>query len=167
MSKIEVSHGFAGRLALFDQTVRSELEKEIEAQVLAMQQEAAHLAPSNTGKLRETLASPEAVKKSKGRDGGEVWTFGFITPAMRKAAFYGFWVEFGTKGYQKGDRRDAGTTKDGRKRKTKIKRHIPARPAQPFFRPAFAHLVLRMRQQRNWARIVGAAKRAAGFSDAA
>lgn len=166
MSGILGSDELRAKLSTFEVLVRQGVEGMLRAEVEACQKEAADLAPVNTGKLRAALLSKDAIKEGRSRDtGGLQITFGFITTAQRKMAFHGFWVEFGTKAYERGERRDAGVDKHGRKRKRRVRRTIPARRAQPFFRPAVANLLVRLKRARQFATIVAAAKTGAELAD--
>jgi len=154
------------KIDTFGMLMRQRIDDKLEDEAKAAQKEAADLVPVHTGRGRDALLMPEAIKVDRSRDtGGKRVTFGFITKAMRDAAFYLFWVEFGTKGYQVGDQRSSGVDKRGRKRFRKMKRHVPARPAQPFFRPAIANLMVRLKRERDFKTIVDAVKAASGFAD--
>lgn len=153
------------KLKSFDEYFVEHMNRNIGDEMLALQKEAAELVPVDEGIGRATLLLPEAIRVTDGKAGrNKTWTFGFITAGMKKAAFYLFWVEFGTKAYEKGESRSAGTTKSGRRRFQRLKRRVPARRALPFFRPAVANFLLRMRQQRNVARIFASAAAAAGLN---
>jgi len=166
MSGVEGLHTLLSNFATLETEVNRNLDNVLADEVHKMQADAVALMPARTGKGKATLASPEAIKRDKSPDtGGSRFTFGFITPAMKKAAFYLFWVEFGTKGYDVGETRNAGKDKRGKLRKRKAGRRVPARRAQPFFRPAFMMFVRRMDQQRAWQKITDAAKTAAGFRE--
>lgn len=143
MSAITGLDAVKAKLKRLDQLAQAHLEKAAETGGRAMQADLMSYAPRRTGKLRRLLGSSDAlrVRKIRGQIRVEV---GFITPAMKKAGFMYFFVETGTKGYEAGWHRSAGYDKRGRKRYSKVKRNIPARPAQPFFRPAVANLRVRM-----------------------
>jgi len=154
------------KLDTFGLLVRQQIDDRLEDEARAAQTEAADLVPVHTGRGRETILSPDAIKVGRSRDtGGKQVTFGFITKAMRDAAYYLFWVEFGTKGYRAGDERSSGVDKRGRRRFRKMKRNVPARAAQPFFRPAIANMMVRLRRAREFKTIVNAAKAGAGLAD--
>jgi hypothetical protein len=97
-------------------------------------------------------------------------TFGFITTAQQKMAYYGFWIEFGTKARSAGEllrpqRRDRRSKSGRLTKKILRKKAVPARQAQPFFRPAVANLILRLKRARQFSTIVAAAKAGAGMAD--
>lgn len=166
MSHIEGVETLLSRFAGLEKEIASGLDNALGEEVHKLQADAVALMPERTGTGKATLASPEAIKKDRSPDtGASRYTFGFITPAMRKAAYYLFWVEFGTKSYQAGQKRNAGKDKAGRLRQRKVDRFVPARRAQPFFRPAFTLFVRRMDQQRAWQKITDAAKAAVGFRE--
>jgi hypothetical protein len=103
---------------------------------LVMQRHVVPKVPVRTGATRDAFADPAAVGLSREFKGG--WRFGLITHALRKKGYKAKWIEFGTKGYSKGEKRSyPRLDKKGRPTiaKTKIGREIPARAAQPFFRP--------------------------------
>lgn len=154
------------KLTTFEVLTRQGVEDMMRAEVEACKREVLDLVPVDTGQLKEALSSSDAIKESRSRDtGGLALAFGFNTTAQKKMDYYGFWVEFGTKAYDKGARRDAGVDKHGRKRKRRIKRRVPARRAQPFFRPAVANLIVRMKRARQFQAIVAAAKTGAELAD--
>jgi len=166
MSGIIGAEALRQKLSTFEVLVRQGVEDMMRAEVEACQREVLDLVPVDSGQLREALAMTDAIKEGRsGSTGGLMLTFGFITSVQKKKGYYGFWVEFGTKAYDKGARRDAGVDKHGRKRKRRIKRRVPARRAQPFFRPAVANLIVRMKRARDFQSIVAAAKTAAAFAD--
>lgn len=106
---------------------------------LTLQRHVVPRVPVDTGATRDAFADPEAVGLSREHKGG--WRFGLITRALRQRGYKANWLEYGTKGYAAGDTRsyDAVSPKGQpfRKRR-KIRRDIPARPARPFFRPGVA-----------------------------
>ncbi len=104
---------------------------------LIIQEEVVARVPSKTGKLRELFASQEAIQKSYKFQGGYV--FGLVTPRLRGDGYYAKFVEYGTKGYYKGQFRFAGVDRrTGKLKLKKSKRPVPPRPAHPFFRPGCA-----------------------------
>lgn len=116
------------------ETIRAGVARAIEESIKDVQRRAVALAPVDTGNLRDTLASKQAIGfKEKGMRA----EFGLRTKATRKRAYYAHFVEFGTKGYKAGDLRNNKTSAKGKKYYTKVKKDVPARPAQPFMRPAF------------------------------
>lgn len=154
------------KLKGFDETFAQYMDARLEEEVLALQQRTADGVPVHTGESRAAVMSPDAIQR-KPRRGGALaqWIFGLAnTRAMAKITYKLFWVEFGTKGYQKGDKRTSGVTRGGRQRTSKIKRNIPARPAQPFFRPAVVEFMVRLRQTRAIAKVYAAAITAAGLN---
>lgn len=156
MSAVAGLERVKSRLARLGEFANERLEQAIEQGAKKMQSDMVAIAPRRTGKLRSLLASNDALRviRSRGKTRAEV---GFRTPAMRKAGFMYFFVETGTKGYEAGWQRRAGTDKRGRKRYQRIKRRVPARPAQPFFRPALVNLQRNMARLRKeaWARAAG------------
>lgn len=114
--------------------VTKDLVATLDFGIRSIQATAINRAPYRTGNLRKALAQPSAIGK---RDKGLWVEFGFRTKQIQKMAFYAPFVEFGTKGYNAGDERLSGVDRHGRPRYKRIRRFIPARPAQPFMRPAF------------------------------
>ncbi len=98
-----------------------------------LQREVVARVPRRTGKLAEVFASPDAIQPS--RIGGGKVVYGLVTPALWKRGYYARFVEYGTKGYRKGGFREEIDKKTGKLKRRKIRRDIPARRAQPFFRP--------------------------------
>jgi len=145
-------------LSNFDTALQDELNTAVEAGMRQCQRDAVQFAPIRTGKLRSLLGSSEALKVI--RKGGQIRAeFGFRTGSLQKEGFRYYFVEFGTKAYKKGDTRNAGYDKRGRLRQQRVKHGTPARPAQPFMRPAFKRLRERLYIARNEA-VVRAAERA-------
>lgn len=167
MSEILGTDVLVAKLDTFDRAFAEFMEARIGDEMLALQKETAELIPVDEGIGRDTILKPEAIAMTQSKGGrGKSWAFGFLTPAMKKAAFYLFFVEFGTKGYEPKQERSAGVYKNGRRRFQRIKRRIPARRAQPFFRPAVANFLARIRQKRLLANIYAAAVTAAGLTNA-
>lgn len=166
MSRIEGIEQFLAGLKRFEDEVADGVSDIVEAEVRAMQVEVGDTVPVDTGEGRAALLDPQALRVVKSPDGpGKRVLFGLDVPALAKRAFHLFFVEFGTKGYMKGQERHAGFDKKGRRRWRKIKRPVPPRPAQPFWRPAEANLWRRLETKLNMIRLVQAAKTAAGFAD--
>ena len=105
-----------------------------------------------TGHLAEVMQRDDFVKKFQSRRNGVSVEVGFRTSEIRREARYAFYLEFGTKRNETGGRRFAGK-KNGRDRMKRVKRGNPARPAHPFYRPAYARMIenMRQRRQRAWA----------------
>ena len=112
------------RALLAVETATAKAAQLVQAEIVAR-------VPVRTGKAKAWLASPEALGKLH-KPGA--WRFGLITPELRKNAHYLIWVEYGTKGYMRGEVRTY-TTKGGKFRAKKVRREVPPRPAHPFFRP--------------------------------
>lgn len=166
MSHIEGIEQFKAKLRNFDAFVVEDVEGSIVAEVKAMQAETVALVPVDEGEGRDALADPAALRIVKSPDGpGKRVVFGLDPNPLRRRAFHLFWVEFGTKGYFKGESRKSGKTKSGRQRWRRIKRMVPARPAQPWWRPAEGNLWRRLQRRLDLARILSAAKTAAGMAD--
>jgi len=129
-----VSNGrFRSALRHLPEVSRAEIASGLDRTARAIQSTAIALAPLDTGRLRRALAAKGAIGRR--RKGLEV-EFGFRTKSLQKKAFYAPFVEFGTKAYAKGDFRFRGVSDGGRYRKMRVA--VPARRAQPFFRPAVA-----------------------------
>lgn len=164
-SRIEGGEIFIAKLELFEESVIADKEAMLDAEIRVAQQEMADNIPVFTGRGRETMLKDEARLKIVTPSNGSVqWRLGFLTKAMQAAAYYLYWVEFGTKGYSPGDQRDAGFDKRGRRRKQKVRRYIPAHPAQPWFRPAAANFIRRVVEGRQWVRIVADNKEKIGLN---
>jgi HK97 gp10 family phage protein len=112
-------------LQRMDKVITREVVEVMGEYAHAIQQTAAELVPKDTGNLQEAILSPRFVGK---KSNGFGWNVGFRTKKLQEQGWYAHFVEFGTKGYRKGE-------KIGRSRR-KAKRNIPARPAQPFLLPA-------------------------------
>lgn len=114
---------------------RREIAEALDKSIRMVQASAVAFAPSDTGNLKRTLAMKGAIGK---RDGGLRVEFGLRTRRLQKKAFYASFVEFGTKGYRAGSVRVSGRKgKNGAAYFKGVDKDIPARPAQPFLRPAF------------------------------
>lgn len=183
MSNIEGLDALKDKLGSFEGHYKSFMNERLEAAVLELQRDTAARVPVDTGQGRDTILMPDAIRRDGAGTPNPRWTFGFLTDAMKKRAYYLFWVEFGTKAYRKGEKRVAGRTRAaagvrprhlleeygigqayGRAVKyKKLRRDVPARPAQPFFRPAAADFMVRLRQTRTLAEIYATAMTAAGF----
>lgn len=141
------------KLSKLDRHVAKRMEAAIEAGARQMQADMVSFAPVRTGNLRSLLQSDDALRiyKRHGETRAEV---GFRTRNMKKRGYMYFFVETGTKGYEAGWQRSAGYDKRGRKRYQRIKRTVPARPAQPFYRPALVNLKRNMARLRKeaWAK---------------
>jgi hypothetical protein len=136
MSRIETGPALE-RLRALREALPTGVEALIDREVKdTLQATAVQLVPKRTGNLANLLASADAIQKTR-TDSGIRWTFGFVTDAMQKAGFYAFWVEFGTKGYAAGDRREAGVDRKGRRRVRKVTRATGPHRAVPFLRPAW------------------------------
>jgi hypothetical protein len=122
--------------------------------VLIIQRHVVAGVPVKTGETGAAFAHESAVGISRKYRGG--WRFGLITRVLKKIGWKAHFIEFGTKGYKVGDKRrwrqraKAGSQRIGKNgqpigrprknagfiwREREITRNIPARPAQPFFRP--------------------------------
>lgn len=166
MSRIEGIAQFREKLLRFEDEVATSINDAVIAETKAMQAEVVAAVPVDEGDGRDALADEGALRIVKSPDGPGIRViFGLDVPRLAKKAFHLFWVEFGTKSYMRGESRKSGVTKNGRQRWRRMKRAVPARPAQPFWRMAEANLWRRMERRLNLARIVGVAKRAAGMAD--
>jgi HK97 gp10 family phage protein len=122
-------------LRAMPQEGRKEIADALDRGIRMVQATAVALAPSDTGNLKRTLAMKGAIGK---REGGLRVEFGLRTRRLQKKAYYASFVEFGTKGYRAGSVRVSGRKgKNGRAFFKGVDNDIPARPAQPFLRPAF------------------------------
>jgi hypothetical protein len=204
MSGIEGLEELRRKLKSFDEQVALAMNDHVIAETRKFQEEVASSVPVDTGEGRDALLDESAFRITKSPDGpGIRIIYGLDVPALAKRAFHLFFVEFGTKGYTKGDMRKAGkkkltganwkfvsvhTKRDGARfdyresvgadgqprlearlkdpqRWQRMKTDVPARPANPFWRPAEANLWRRLQAKLDMTRIVEAAKRAAGFAD--
>lgn len=132
-SRIVGGAKFRRAMKRLPEDARSEITQALDQGIRMVQATAIALAPVRTGNLRKALASRQAIGK---RDKGLRVEFGFRTKAIQRKAFYAPFIEYGTKGYNPGDRRSSGRDKRGRQQFKKVKRFVPARPARPFLRPA-------------------------------
>lgn len=202
MSRIEGLEQLKERLRSFEDTVTESVAAAIEDEVRVMRDEVAQTVPVDTGRGRDALLDPSALRVVKSPSGGQRVVYGLDSLKLGRQAFHLFFVEFGTKGYEKGQERRAGVRKsngawhftskkaprddarfeyresvgvDGkirlerrlidRQRWQRMKRFVPARPAQPFWRPAEANLWRRLQRRLDLARIVATARSAAGLAD--
>ena len=123
----------------FEEALARRLADAVETAARQMQEDLVAMAPVKEGDLKAALADEGAVRIT-GAGTPEVRAeVGFLTAEQKRRAFHAFFVEFGTKGYVKGQRRFAGKIK-GKARMNRIHRNIPPRPAHPFFRPAYMNL---------------------------
>ncbi|MDQ8700590.1 hypothetical protein [Hyphomicrobium sp. LHD-15] len=172
MSHVEGSDQLIGKLDVFADTMGKLCFELYDREMIAAQEEAVSLIPVDTGKARDALASEAALKKdTDGRSGETTWSFGMITIAIQKAAYYLFWIEFGTKGSAKGELLYPGVvdkrSRSGRLRKARRrKRGRPAMPARPWFRPAQINLFRRLEKLQDLDRLVRSAMKAARLADA-
>lgn len=203
MSHVEGADQLIGKLDSFARSVGQLCYDFHDAEMRTAQEEAVSLIPIDSGESSAALASEEALQRHTDPETGETqWQFGMVTLAIQRAAYYLYFVEFGTKGYMKGDLRKAGkkklsganwrfvSTKTKRdtsrfeyretvgesgnlrleakltdpQRWKRIKRMVPARPAQPWLRPARANLFRRIQNLQNLDRLVRSAMRAARLS---
>jgi hypothetical protein len=168
MSAIEGLDNFLSNLQQFADAAEGNVAAVLLREMENTQAEAVDLIPVDSGQGRAIMSSPEAVDTLKDA-AGDTWVrFGFLKPSMRRAkrrggALHLFWVEFGTKFHPP---KPAGTRVDKRGRVRKVgkgRRGSPARPAQPWFRPARANLLRRVSELRPVLEAIEAAKRATGF----
>lgn len=166
MSRIEGLDQFFDKLTRFETDVTTTIDSVIEAEVRTMQVEAADLVPVDQGDGRAALLDPTSLRIVKSPDGdGRRVIYGLDPKPLARRAFHLFFVEFGTKSYQPNEQRHAGFDKKGRRRWRKVETTVPARPAQPFWRPAESNMWRRLERNLNLARIVQIAKRGAGLAD--
>lgn len=154
MSGVRGFESFKAKLGSIADAADFEMAAANRDNALTMQRHVVPRIPVGTGATRDAFAAPEAVGLVDMPGGKKGWRFGLITDALRKKGYKAEWLEFGTKGYDVGGERAAGRKPDlgpqrigkngkpiGRPRKLtrqrfqRITRHIPARPARPFFRP--------------------------------
>jgi len=129
------------RFAAYEEAVKLRLAEAVVTAAQQMQADLVATAPIKDGDLKAALASSDAVRVSSPGTSRVRAQVGFLTREQKKRAFHAFFVEFGTKGYVKGEKRFAGVARrTGRRKMQKVKRNIPARPAHPFFRPAYIRL---------------------------
>lgn len=138
------------RLTVYERAVNARLDAMVVTAAKQAQADMVALSRVNKGDQRAALESDDAIhiETKRGRTRASV---GFITNAQKKRAFHAFFNEFGTKEYQAGQKRFSGRDKRrGTPKFRKVKRHVPARPAYPWFRPAVAMLrqnVYRLRRE--------------------
>lgn len=145
--------GFTKRLRGVADAAEFEMAEANKANALTIQRHVVPRVPVKTGETKAAFADPAAVGISRDNRLRGGWRFGLITPELRKRGWKAVFLEFGTKGYRKGETRVhgvAGSPRIGRRGKkigTDIGRNIPARAARPFFRPgieaARAEIMLR------------------------
>lgn len=203
MSHVEGADQLIGKLDIFTKSVGQLCYEFHDQEMRATQDEAVSLIPVDSGESSTALASEEALQRHTDPETGEThWEFGMVTLAIQRAAYYLYFVEFGTKGYFKGELRKAGVKKlsgvnwrftstsskrnplrfdyresigaNGQQRLEqrlkdpqrwkRIKRMVPARPAQPWLRPARSNLFRRIQNLQNLDRLVRSAMRAAKLS---
>lgn len=115
------------------ETIRAGVAKALDESILDVQRRAVALAPVDTGNLRATLGSKQAIGRA---EKGMRVEFGLRTKTLKKRAYYALFVEYGTKGYEPGEKRSSGTDAKGKARWQKVNKRVAPRPAQPFLRPA-------------------------------
>ena len=135
-SRIEGIRASRARLLRVPGYAFVELKREMTEIMHFVQFQAVTNAPVRTGRLRRALAAEAALKTEVFTERRSFRiTYGLFKES--DAPFYGPMVEFGTKGYQPGDKRRGGTDKQGRARMRTVKRSIPARAPRPYLRPAW------------------------------
>jgi hypothetical protein len=141
MSEVIGADDVHRRLDIWQRAVERRLAEAVVTAGTQMQRDLVALAPVRDGDLRAALGSEDGLRiTQKPRTGTRV-EVGFLTATQKKRAFHGFWVEFGTKGYVKGQKRFSGRAKGtGRVKLRKMSRSVPPRPAYPYFRPAWLNL---------------------------
>jgi len=112
-------------LRTYPEAVREPIRKVITDTADQILNEATLRAPIRTGRLRRSLS------KSIARDGLTV-KVGQLRKRASEKAFYGKFIEYGTRGYQNGSVRRA----QGSRTTKIIRRSVPARNAEPFLQPA-------------------------------
>lgn len=162
MSGILGASFVAEQLETYEQAFSARLRETVAEEMKAMQAETVALIPQHTGKLKRVVASADAIREERAKDGGWRFRFGLLTKELQRDGYYWLWVEFGRKAYQKGDERRAGKDKRGRERTQRIRRTVGAVRPQPSIRPAFISLRNRMMRQRALAKIHAAAMTACG-----
>jgi hypothetical protein len=141
MSGVVGAGAVKSRLAAFEERLVVRLAEAVAESAHLMQDDLVALVPVFSGRIKEELASPDAIEITNPGTASVRAKVGFLTAAQKRAAFHAFFVEFGTKGYVRGQTRFAGRPRrSGRDRWQKVKVDIPARPAHPFFRPAYLNL---------------------------
>lgn len=136
------------RLRGLDAEVASELEIVLGVEMPKLQKSIVELIAVRKGNLRDLLSSPEAMQAEADRFGYfTTWRFGFVTPQLCRDGWYAFFVEFGTRAYKAGSRRFNGWKK-GKRTFRKVRRNVPARPAQSFMRVGFERWLPEFRQWR-------------------
>lgn len=115
------------RLERLPRDLEIELAAAMFANAKQMQVECVALVPVDSGNLRDTLARPEALLTEK-REFGPYVQFGLRTKQLRKRGWYALFVENGTKGYTKGDKRRAGIRKGGQAKWHFVSRTKPQNP---------------------------------------
>jgi len=112
VSYIEGIESLKRDLRSFDDLVALDIEDGVLIEARAMQEETAELVPVDSGQGRDALLDPQALRVVKSPDGiGKRVIFGLDLPVLKKRAFHLFFIEFGTKGYKKGEQRKAGRKK--------------------------------------------------------
>lgn len=86
------------------------------------------------GNLRRVFARKSAIGS---RRGGLEVHYGLRTKGLKRRAFYGHFVEGGTRAYSRGDIRFKGSGKHGLGLYRKMASRVPARAPRPFFAPAY------------------------------
>ena len=113
-------------------TVQQEVATGIDRSIRRVQRTPIMLVPKRTSNLAKVLAAKAAIgKRKKGLEA----EFGFRTKRLAKKGWYAHFVEYGTKGYTPGQARFSGFGKRGPRYRI-VRKPVPARPAQPFLRPA-------------------------------
>lgn len=166
-SKLSGVRAFEQRLEFITNAVDAEMEAASLENAKALQREVVGRIPERTGETKSAFADPSAVRISRKYPGG--WQFGLVSKYLRKLAWKAHFIEFGTKGYKRGEVRSyrqavtAGSQRIGKNgkpigrprknagfitRRREVARDVPARPAHPFFRPAVE--AARAEMMRRW-----------------
>jgi HK97 gp10 family phage protein len=141
-------------LSRVDGRQAEEINRALKTAGRAVADRAAANVPRDTGRLAEILQSPEAVdaqprallvyagitKLARAKYRGIKHVKHGSDDRLHSEGVYAVFVEYGTKGHSRGEVSNPGVdrrSKSGRRRKgRRVKRGVPARPAQPFLRPA-------------------------------
>lgn len=127
-SRVEIDPRFRRLMQRLPDAMTAPVTRAIAESAEQVAAAAQKLVPRDTGELAESIGV--RVTSTSADVGFDPKKFRRL---WKKAGWRAKFTEFGTKGYEPGAVRKAGGTSSHI-----IRRRIPARPAKPFLRPAFA-----------------------------
>jgi len=129
LSSIRGTSKLRRKLGKMPKEIQIEVQKGLKDGANIVFKEAQRRVPKKTGVLAQAM-------KIKRRTRGLSYWVGYYKKGnkrmWKKAGWRAHFTEFGTRGYEAGEKRSSRSSKTT----ARIKRYIPARPARPFMGPA-------------------------------